>query len=152
MAASPHAPRDLTAADVADLLGPLQRALRRRVREDSPLEPLPTAQVDLLRAVRMRPGATVGEMAAELRVAPNTASTLVQRLVAAGLLEREPDASDRRAMRLRLTPAAQARIDAWRERRQEVLDRALDGLRPAEREGLRSALPALRRLLAELES
>jgi DNA-binding MarR family transcriptional regulator len=146
------APRDLTAADVADLLGPLQRALRRRVRESSPLEALPTAQVDLLRAVRMRPGATVGEMAAELRVAPNTASTLVQRLVASGLLEREPDTTDRRAMRLRLTPEAHARIEAWRERRQEVLDRALDGLRPAEREGLRAALPALRQLLAELEA
>ena len=70
---------------MADLLGPLQRALRRRVREDWALEALPTAQVDLLRAVRMRPGATVGEMAAELRVAPNTASTLVQRLVASGV-------------------------------------------------------------------
>jgi DNA-binding MarR family transcriptional regulator len=144
-------PGDLTAADVADLLGPLQRALRRRVREDWPLEPLPAAQVDLLRAVRMRPGATVGEIATELRVAPNTASTLVQRLVAAGLVEREADASDRRAMRLRLTPAAHARIDAWRARRQEVLDRALAGLRDADRDGLRAALPALRALLAELE-
>ena len=55
-------------------------------------------------------------------------------------------------MRLRLTPAAHARIDAWRARRQEVLDRALAGLRPAERDGLRAALPALRRLLAELEA
>lgn len=84
--------------------------------------------------------------------APNTASTLVQRLVAAGLLEREPDAADRRAMRLRLTPAAHARIDAWRQRRQEVLDHALAGLRPADREGLRAGLPALRALLAELEA
>ena len=74
---------DDTAFGLLAILGPLQRVLRKRAREDWPLEPLATAQVDLLRAVRLRSGITVGEAAAELRIAPNTASTLAQQLVAA---------------------------------------------------------------------
>src|SRR5690242_21654337 len=100
---------DETASGLLAVVGPLQRVLRKRAREDWPLEPLATAQVDLLRAVRLRSGITVGEAAAELRIAPNTASTLAQQLVAAGLVAREPDPADRRAVRLVLTPAAERR-------------------------------------------
>jgi DNA-binding MarR family transcriptional regulator len=139
------------AAGLLDIVGPWHRLLRRRVREDWPLEPLPTAQVDLLRAVKLRPGLSVGEAAAELRIAPNTASTLGNQLVAAGLLAREPDARDRRTIRLRLTPAAEARIAAWRDRRHQVLESALATVDDGDRRLIEAALPALRRLGEALE-
>ena len=52
-------------------------------------EPLPTAQSELLRLVAARPGISVAEAARELRLAPNTVSTLVGRLADQGLLSRE---------------------------------------------------------------
>jgi DNA-binding MarR family transcriptional regulator len=145
------ATRDETASGLLAVLGPLQRVLRKRAREDWPLEPLATAQVDLLRAVRIRSGITVGEAAAELRIAPNTASTLAQQLVAAGLVAREPDPDDRRAVRLALTPAAEQRMAAWRDRRQQVLDGALERLSPADRAAVAAAVGPLRELLEALE-
>ena len=134
-----------------EAIGPLQRVLRKRAREDWPAEPLATAQVDMLRIVRMRPQISVGEAATELRIAPNTASTLAGQLAAAGLLVRETDARDRRCVRLALTQAAEERIGAWRDRRRQLLAGALEQLDDRELDALEAALPALRHLLGELE-
>jgi DNA-binding MarR family transcriptional regulator len=142
---------EYTAADLLATLGPLQRVLRKRARDDWPLEPLASAQVDLLRAVRLRSGITVGEAAADLHIAPNTASTLARQLVAAGLLAREPHPADRRAVRLVLTPAAERRMAAWHDRRQQVLDGALHRLSPADRAAVAAAVGPLRQLLEALE-
>jgi DNA-binding MarR family transcriptional regulator len=139
------------ASGLLAVVGPMQRVLRRRAREDWPLEPLATAQVDLLRAVRLRSGITVGEVAAELHIAPNTASTLAHQLVAAGLLTRERHPDDRRAVRLVLTPAAERRMAAWHDRRQQVLDGALHRLSPADRAAVAAAVGPLRQLLEALE-
>jgi DNA-binding MarR family transcriptional regulator len=139
------------ASGLLAVVGPMQRVLRRRAREDWPLEPLATAQVDLLRAVRLRSGITVGEAAAELHIAPNTASTLAHQLVAAGLLTRERHPDDRRAVRLVLTPAAERRMAAWHDRRQQVLDGALHRLSPADRAAVAAAVEPLRQLLEALE-
>ena len=124
--------------------------LRRRVRDDWPLEPLPAAQVELLRLVSEQPGVGVGEAAARLHLAANTVSTLVGQLGSAGLIERTSDPLDRRSARLVLTPAADARIAAWRERRVEAARRALEALSADDRVRLHAALPALERLVEEL--
>jgi DNA-binding MarR family transcriptional regulator len=142
---------DDTAAGLVGVLGPLQRTLRKRAREDWPLEPLATAQVELLRTVRRHHGITVGEAAAELRIAPNTASTLANQLVTAGLVRREADARDRRTVRLTVTDAADRRMAAWNDRRHQVLDAALARLGRDEREALRRAVGPLERLLEALE-
>jgi DNA-binding MarR family transcriptional regulator len=139
-----------TATSLLDVIGPLQRTLRKRAREDWPLEPLATAQLELLRAVRARAGISVGEAAAELRIAPNTASTLANQLVTAGLISREPDPRDRRSVRLVTTPKAERRMAAWNDRRQQVLEAALLRLQPDERAALADALPSLRSLLGSL--
>ncbi len=140
-----------TAAGLIGVLGPLQRSLRKRAREDWPLEPLATAQVELLRTIRHRPGISIGEAAAELRIAPNTASTLANQLVAAGLVTRAADPRDRRSVRLSVTPAAARRMAAWNDRRHQVLDAALARLDPGERAALAAAVGPLNQLLGSLE-
>jgi DNA-binding MarR family transcriptional regulator len=150
MASTPVPAATATGAGLLAVIGPLQRTLRKRAREDWPLEPLATAQVELLRAVRSRTGISVGEAAAELRIAPNTASTLANQLVAAGLVRREADSRDRRSVRLMITPAAERRMAAWHDRRQQVLEAALHRLDPGERAALEAAIGPLHRLLESL--
>ncbi|UOZ06113.1 MarR family winged helix-turn-helix transcriptional regulator [Amycolatopsis sp. WQ 127309] len=97
------------------LLGAVQgirRVVRRRVRADVPSFPLPGAQVEVLRVVADHPGVGVAAAARELHLAANSVSTLVNQLVEAGLLHREPDPLDRRATRLELTAAATDRMAA----------------------------------------
>jgi DNA-binding MarR family transcriptional regulator len=146
----PPATLEGTATALLEVIGPLRRTLRKRAREDWPLEPLATAQVELLRAVHAHAGISVGEAAAELRIAPNTASTLAQQLVTAGLISREPDPRDGRAVRLVTTPGAERRMAAWNDRRQQVLEAALRRLDPDELAALTAALPSLRSLLGGL--
>jgi DNA-binding MarR family transcriptional regulator len=143
---------DELTAGLLGVIGPLRRVLRRRVREDWPLEPLPAAQAELLRLVSEQPGIGVGEAAARLRTAANTVSTLVRQLGSADLIARTSDPADRRSARLDLTPAAEARIAAWRERRAQAARQALDALSADDRAHLHGALPALERLVEELAS
>jgi DNA-binding MarR family transcriptional regulator len=139
------------AEDLMRVVGQLRRSVRRRVRQDWPHAPLPEAHLELLRLVDERPGLRVQEAAGALRLAPNTVSTLVNKLVAAGLLERRRDRRDGRAARLHLTRAAVRRIAAWRDRRQALVAQAMATLAAADREAVAAALPALRRLADALE-
>ena len=138
-------------ADLAAVVARLRRVLRRAVRRNA-VDPLPPAASDVLVTVANRPGVGVTEVADELRLAPNTVSTLVRQLVERGLLVRSTDPTDRRAARLDITPAARARIDAHRDRRAETMERALAHLDPAERQVLAAAVPLLHRLTDALEA
>jgi DNA-binding MarR family transcriptional regulator len=133
------------------VIGPLRRALRREVRRGLPDDPLPTSQAELLRLVRLQPGIGVREAAQQLGVAANTVSTLVNQLVAAGLLRRGRDPVDGRAARLELTARAGRRVALWRDQREQALAAALDELDAGQREALERALPALHKILEVLE-
>ncbi|MFG2039704.1 MarR family winged helix-turn-helix transcriptional regulator [Dactylosporangium sp. NPDC048998] len=133
----------------AQLMG-VRRVLRRRLRAglfaDSDGPALTGSQVELLRLVESTPGIGVGAAAQQLHLAGNSVSTLVNQLTEAGLLRRERDPADRRSARLVLTPAAAARLDAWRAARVSLLAGALGELGDGERDALAAAVPALSRL------
>ena len=60
-------------------------------------------------------GLSLGTLADWLRVSPRNITGLVDNLEKAGLVERVPDASDRRSVHARLTEAGKARIEAiWK--------------------------------------
>ncbi|MET8414088.1 MarR family transcriptional regulator [Streptomyces sp. NPDC005195] len=135
---------------LADTLAGVQRLIRRRLRGGMTAPRLRGAEVDLLRLVTVRPGIGVSEAAKELYLAGNSVSTLVNQLARDGYLIRETDPADRRAARLMPTPAADARLRDWRERRAALVRNQVARLDEADRAALEAALPALRRLAANL--
>ncbi|MFD8912499.1 MarR family winged helix-turn-helix transcriptional regulator [Streptomyces sp. NPDC059575] len=136
--------------ELADTLVRVQRLIRRRLRGGLTEPRLRGAEVELLRLVEERPGLGVSDAARALHLAGNSVSTLVNRLVRDGYLLRETDPADRRAARLRLTPAASERLGEWRRRRAELVGHEVAALEADDREALRAALPALRRLATAL--
>lgn len=54
---------------------------------------------------------TIGEIAARLLIRHHSAVELVDRAVAAGVIERRRDAEDRRMVRLALTPAGTSKLE-----------------------------------------
>ncbi|HLK02668.1 MAG TPA: MarR family winged helix-turn-helix transcriptional regulator [Streptosporangiaceae bacterium] len=67
-------------------------------------------QHQLLVAIKGHPGGeppTVGDLAGYLLLRPHSTVELVNRAEAAGLVRREPDASDGRVVRVRLTPGGE---------------------------------------------
>lgn len=138
-----------------ELLGAIsqvRRAGRRAARAAWAQEPLPPAQSELLRLAADRPGMTVADAAQELRLAPNTVSTLVGKLTAAGLLRRSRGPQDARTALLTITDSARSRVAQWRDLRADLAGQALSRLSAADRRALDAALPALLRLAEEMES
>ncbi|WP_217567006.1 MarR family winged helix-turn-helix transcriptional regulator [Streptomyces sp. GbtcB7] len=135
---------------LADALAGVQRLIRRRLRSGTTAPRLRGAEVELLRLVVARPGIGVSEAAKELYLAGNSVSTLVNQLARDGYLNRQTDPADRRAARLLPTPAADARLRDWRERRTALVRRQVARLDEAERAALEAALPALRKLAVNL--
>ena len=145
------------AEELGDELMRTNAALRRLVtRQVVPPEPiheprLRGGQVELLRVVEQEPGIGVAAAAKVLRMAANSVSTLVNQLADAGLLLRETDEQDRRAIRLHLTEAATVRLDAWRRAKARLVGAGVAKLSLADRAAIARALPAIRALMTHLE-
>ncbi|HEX6761458.1 MAG TPA: MarR family transcriptional regulator [Gaiellaceae bacterium] len=144
-------PERTSSEELLTALAAIRRATRRHRGRPAELSSLTTAQLELARVVRRSPGISVAGAAESMSLAPNTVSTLVGDLVAAGLLHRRTDPSDRRVGRLELTPTWKRKIDAWRDRRVTVVAEAMRRLPAADRSRLEAALPALTLLAGELE-
>jgi DNA-binding MarR family transcriptional regulator len=141
----------LLAGEVLAAISAVRRVARRAARSAWQAAPLPSAQSELLRLAAAQPGISVTDAARELRLAPNTVSTLVGRLTAAGLLDRSRAPSDGRSVRLTVTGGGARRIAEWRNLRADLAGRALDRLTAADRQALADAVPALLRLAAQLD-
>jgi DNA-binding MarR family transcriptional regulator len=70
--------------------------VRRKSHEDTGVPPLPNGAVDILRVVEGSPGITVAEVAARLGRQFSNVSVQLRELVAANLVTRLRDPSDKR--------------------------------------------------------
>ncbi|MFB9830843.1 MarR family transcriptional regulator [Actinoallomurus acaciae] len=128
----------------------MRRLVRRRLRQQKPPKLRP-AQVELMAVVGARPGIGVAGAARELHLADNSVSTLVNQLLAAGMLRRDTDPDDRRAVRLQLTPYAHRRMADWRDRRARMVGAHIAELAEEDQAAIAAVLPALGRLLTSLQ-
>jgi DNA-binding MarR family transcriptional regulator len=140
------------AAELFTAISVIRRTARRTTRQVWAAEPLPPAQSELLRLAAARPGMTVADAAQELRLAPNTVSTLVGRLAEAGLLSREKSAHDGRTVQLAATDKARQRLAEFRDLRAELAGRAIERMSGADRQMLAAAAPTLLRLAERMEA
>jgi DNA-binding MarR family transcriptional regulator len=136
----------LAAGELLSAIGLVRRTARRAMRQAWRQEPLPPAQSELLRLTASRPGITVADAAQELHLAPNTVSTLVGKLTAAGLLRRSRGAADGRTALLSVTDRARQRLAEYRDLRADLAAQALARLTAADQRALAAAVPALQRL------
>lgn len=131
------------AGDLFGVVGRFRRQLRRSAGRGFDSARLSESQTELLWLVGRRPGISVSAAAAELGLVPNTASTLVTKLVSAGLLVRTAGDSDRRVCQLRLAEPAQQVIDASRATRRALLSEVIDELDDDQIEALTKGLEVL---------
>jgi len=94
--------QDSLGALVVDITRMMRRAFQHRMEGSD----LTLAQARVLVYVSRRAGLRQIELAELLEVQPITLARLVDQLVEAGLVERQPDPDDRRAYRIHLKAAA----------------------------------------------
>jgi DNA-binding MarR family transcriptional regulator len=115
------------------------------------LEP---GQMDTLDLLALKDSWRMGDLAAALRVDPSTATRAVQRLVRAGLAQRDPCGDDGRVVRVRITDAGRVRYERAAARRTLVMERLLAEFTDDEQEQLSDLLTrfiaALDRLVVDL--
>jgi DNA-binding MarR family transcriptional regulator len=132
---------------LANLLGVAVLAAADRMRAAVEAElPAGGAAPAALVHLQAYPGETVEALRRVLAISQPAAVRAVDRLAAAGLIERRPG-PDRRSLALHLTRAGERAADRLLERRTEALDDLLEALAPAERAAL---LPLLERLVSTL--
>jgi DNA-binding MarR family transcriptional regulator len=130
-------------AEVFGVVGRFRRQLRRSVGRGLDSARVTESQSELLWLVGRRPGISVRAAATELGLVPNTASTMVSKLVANGLLIRTVDEADRRACQLRLAEPTQQIVDASRAARRVLLAAVLGELDDDQIDSLTKGLEVL---------
>jgi DNA-binding MarR family transcriptional regulator len=110
---------------------------------------LSVTALSTLRRVEAGEACRITELAAAEQVAQPSMTALVGRLEGRGLVRREPDPADRRAVRVAITDAGREQLAAVRAARAELLAARIDRLDESERAALAAALPALDSLLSQ---
>ncbi|OBG60615.1 MarR family transcriptional regulator [Mycobacterium sp. E1715] len=137
--------------DVFRVVGRFRRQLRRTAGRGFDASTLTESQSELLWLVARQPGISVNAAAAELGLAPNTASTLVSKLVSGGLLVRTVGDPDRRVGRLHLAEPAQEIVDASRAARRGALAEVLAELDDDQIESLTRGLEVIEMMTQTLQ-
>jgi DNA-binding MarR family transcriptional regulator len=126
------------------LLFRLWRVSHTRTAEAFESLGLTTALFALLNVLGTREGAIQQELGSAMGVDPSTMVSLIDQLEAAGLAERRPRPTDRRAREVAITPKGRRMLKQARELAMQVEDDVLRGLSEPER---RRLLALLRRAL-----
>jgi DNA-binding MarR family transcriptional regulator len=139
--------RDAAHAQLIEVLPHLFRRLVIALPNEIPgLAKVTPEQFGVLTQTLDRGPLTMSELASARNVALNTATSLVDRLVAAGLVERHGDSSDRRVVRVSVTTTGRTLIEELRKVRRAVIREMLDDLSDKEVASILAATPALARL------
>lgn len=143
-----HQPRrDRAHAELVEVLPDIFRKLVISLPVE--VEGLPKVtpeQFGVLSQIHDRSSLSMSELAAARNVALNTATSLVDRLVAAGLVQRRSDPADRRVVRVAMTSRGRLLVARLRLVRRATIRRLLDELDDEEIDRIVAALPALARL------
>ncbi|MGB0134051.1 MarR family winged helix-turn-helix transcriptional regulator [Dokdonella sp.] len=113
---------------------------------------LTRAQWRALKAIRRREGMSQTELAEFLEMEAIAVGRVIDRLAAAGFVERRADPNDRRCWRLHLTSRAHAVTDDMEVLASELRREALAGVSTADFEAFERVLGKIRSNLSAIES
>ncbi|WP_222874586.1 MarR family winged helix-turn-helix transcriptional regulator [Terrihabitans soli] len=134
------------------LLADTARILRRIIDKRAKTIGMSRAQWAVLSRISRNEGLRQVDLAGEMEMEPISVARIIDKLQAAGLVERRPDPSDRRAYRLHLLPAAAPVLEQVRAIGASVLDPALAHLKPEQLEALIATIGDLRANLLNIET
>jgi len=104
---------------------------------------LPGAQLWALHEVAAADGSTVGDLAQRLGVHQTTATNLLNRLEAQGMVLRERSSADRRVVHIRITPAGRKALRRAPGPARGLLPKVLDEMSPAQLRKVQAGLAVL---------
>ena len=144
----PGRPASARASALAEDLRLLIGRMKRRLREQGDHGDLTPSQVAVLLRIEKDGPATVSSLARAEGMRPQSMSSAIAALEAAGHVRGTPDPDDGRQTLMSLTDACRERIRAGRAARQDWLSRTITArLTPREQDELAAAVGLLKRLI-----
>jgi MarR family transcriptional regulator for hemolysin len=140
---------ELNAPTLGFLLHEVARLLRRRFEQNARGSGLTRSQWQVLAYLAQNEGIYQSGLADLLEIEPITLCRIVDKLQALGLVERQPDPSDRRVWLLHITPAARPKLTQLGKLGEVTRGEALAGVSEADTERLLKTLQALKANLAD---
>jgi DNA-binding MarR family transcriptional regulator len=134
---------------VADRLHSAAIHLLRRLRVEDEALGISAPRLSALSVLVFAGPKRIGELARLEQVEPPTMTKLIDALVRDGLVVREPDPDDARAVQVRATPTGAKTLRRGRARRVETLRARLATLSPAELTALGEGVDVLERILQD---
>jgi DNA-binding MarR family transcriptional regulator len=136
------------------LLHDVSRLFRKRFEQRARARDLglTRAQAAVLAHLARNEGLNQAALAQIMEIEPITLVALLDRLQAAGLVERRADPNDRRARILHLLPAAHPMLERIRALAAEITEEALSGIEPAARDTMMKSLTIMRENLGAGEA
>lgn len=122
--------------------------LARRLRQQSDGD-ITASMLSALSSIARLGPLTLGELAGVEQVQPPSMTKIVGKLEEQGFVVREPDATDRRVTRVRVSDDGAAYVARSRTLKNAYLAERLERLTPDERDRLADALPLLERLVED---
>ena len=132
--------------EIADRLHSAAIHLLRRLRREDDASGLPAPQLSALSVIVFGGPLTLGALATAEQVRPPTITKVVAALEADGLVVREPQADDKRIVRVRATAKGTRLLQEGRRRRVAALVRDLNALSETELAALRNAVDLIERV------
>lgn len=143
--AKPTTPKERCAAAIVETIPLVMHALRLEMsRFGADVATIP--QVRMMALIEREPHLPLNRVAEVLLIAQASASTMVERLVQRGLVNRETDAQERRRIRLSLTAEGKAELRRRRRVAAKLMQEYVAPLDEAKLESLTESLMALREL------
>jgi DNA-binding MarR family transcriptional regulator len=130
--------------DLGFLIGDTGRLLRRAFDERVRTKGITRPQWRVLGLLNRFGGSTQVALAEMMDVEPITLGRMIDRMQEAGLVERRADPADRRAWRIHLTPAGQARLVELKPMANILFDDAVAGLSAKQQSDLETMLNVMR--------
>jgi DNA-binding MarR family transcriptional regulator len=125
------------------LLTAVRWAMAISVRAADELGDLSPVQLRALTVLQENAGVNLNDLAQAMGVTVSTTSRLVDRLVAAGLVDRKPSPQTRREISLALSPAGRGRLQRYDRLRLAEARACLETVPPGERDSVVAALQQL---------
>jgi DNA-binding MarR family transcriptional regulator len=129
------------ASVLSDVFAQLIRfSLSERIVEALSSAQVTYAQFESLRYVQAHPYTSVGDLAHGLRISYPSTTNMIARLARKGLVKKKGMQSDRRIVRLILTPAGEQLVEQVREERGKRISEIMDAMNQDERDHFLEAL------------
>jgi len=133
------------ARELLEVVPQIMQSIRCGVRK-SRASDLSVPQLRTLAFLNTHPGSPLNALAEHLGLTPPSAFSLVEGLLARGLVDRVESTYDRRRVSLDLTPTGRDELLRALHGAQDLVTRQLSGLDAAELDAIHAALQALRPL------